>query len=86
MVIVVNCYKYLIRSHVSYTNSQGRRETMCFIRKHLKTNEGIENIPVIGNIVVVIQLLIKQFFNLLRLDKHMKSVGCFIEFISTRFA
>ena len=58
MVIVVNCYKYLIRSHVSYINLQGRRETMCFIRKHLKTNEGIENIPVIGNIVVVIQLLI----------------------------
>ena len=58
MAIVVNCYKYLIRSHIGYINLQGRRETMCFIREHLKTNEGIENIPVIGNIVVVIQLLI----------------------------
>ena len=58
IAIVVNCYKHLIRSHVSYINLQGRRETMCFIRKHLKTNEGIENTLVIGNIVVVIGLLI----------------------------
>ena len=49
MVIVASCYKYLIRSHVSYIILQGKRKTMCFIRKHLKTKRAIKDILVIVN-------------------------------------
>ena len=49
MVIVASWYKYLIRSHVSYIILQGKRKTMRFIRKHLKTKRAIKNILVIVN-------------------------------------